>query len=75
MISVIKSTNQQYLANHNFSFKQKLQDVIENIQITSELTMIYQGHEPLEIEDNIQEYLQKISPVDRNRYLAVKLQQ
>ena len=75
MISVIKSPQQQDLTTHNFNFKQKLQDIVENIQITSDLTITYQDYESLEISDRFKEYLQQISIADLNRYLAVKLQQ
>ena len=75
MISVIKSPQQQDLTTHNFNFKQKLQDIVENIQITSDLTITYQDYESLEISDRFKEYLQQISIADLNRYLAVSLQQ
>ena len=75
MIAVIESPNQQNLATHNFSFKQKLQDIVENIQIAPNLTITYQDYEPLEVADELKDYLQQISPADRAHYLAVKLQQ
>ena len=75
MISVIESPNQPDLVTHNFSWKQKLQDIGAKIQISSDLTITYQDYEPLEIDEHLKEYLQQISPADRDRYLAVKLQQ
>ena len=75
MITVIESPNQLDLLTHNFSFKQKLRDIIAKIQITSELTITYQDYEPLEIDEHLKEYLKQISPADRDRYLTVKLQQ
>ena len=75
MISVIESPNQPDLITHNFSLKQKLQNIVADIHITSDLTITYQDYEPLEIDYHLKEYLRQISLADRDRYLAVKLQQ
>ena len=74
MILAIKSSKQPDLATHNFSFKQKLQDIVEKIQIASDLTITYQDYKPLEIKSYLQEHLKQISIADRNQYLAAKLQ-
>ncbi|ELS05081.1 hypothetical protein Xen7305DRAFT_00048200 [Xenococcus sp. PCC 7305] len=75
MISVIESSDQPESTTHNCSFKQKLQDIIENINIAPDLTISYRDYEPLAIAEHLQDYLQQLSLVDRDRYLAVKLQQ
>ena len=74
MISAIASAMPGDLAIHNFSFQQKLQDIVAKIEIASDLTITYEEFEPLKISSHLQEYLTQISLVDRDQYLAAKLQ-
>jgi sarcosine oxidase delta subunit len=73
-ISMIEHTEPGDLVTHQSNFKQKLEDVIENLQITPDLTISYRDREPVTIESHLHGYLNQISLVDRNRYLATKLQ-
>ena len=62
------------LRDYNFSFKDKLQDIVAKIKMASDLTITYEDFEPLTIKSHFQEYLKQISPAERNRYLTAKLQ-
>lgn len=73
-ISIIEHTEPGDLVTHQSDFKQKLEDIVENLQITSDLTISYRDRPPVTILSRLQEYLNQISLVDRNRYLAAKLQ-
>jgi hypothetical protein len=73
-ISMIGHTEAGDLVTHQSDFKQKLEDIVENLQITSDLTISYRDREPVTVPSRLQEYLNQIPLVDRNRYLAAKLQ-
>ncbi|MEY2832116.1 MAG: hypothetical protein RLZZ574_1374 [Cyanobacteriota bacterium] len=71
---MIENTEPGDLVTHQSNFKQKLEDVVENLQITPDLTISYRDREPVTIESHLHEYLTQIPHADRNRYLATKLQ-
>jgi hypothetical protein len=73
-ISMIEHTEPGDLVTHQRNFKQKLEDVVENLQITPDLTISYRDREPVTIESHLHGYLNQIPLVDRDRYLAAKLQ-
>ena len=74
MTSAITSAMEEDLATHNFSFQHKLEDIIANIKMTSDLTITYQEFEPLKVKSHLKEYLNQIPLTKRNQYLAAKLQ-
>ena len=57
-----------------FSFQDKLQDLVAKIEMASDLTITYEDFEPLVVKSHFQEYLKQISLAERNRYLKAKLQ-
>lgn len=73
MISAF-SIMQKNSLTHNSDFRHKLKEIVENIQIASDLTITCQGYEPLEVTSDIQEYLKQVPLLERNQYLAAKLQ-
>lgn len=73
-ISMSKATKADDLVIYKDDCRQKFEDIVENLQITADLTINYRDREPVIIADRLQEYLKQISPVDRNQYLAAKLQ-
>lgn len=74
MISAIASAMQSDLATDNFSFQEKLEDIVTKIEIASDLTITYEEFEPLKVRPYLKEYLQQISLLERNKYIAAKLQ-
>ncbi len=74
MISAIASANQSDLIAHQFKFKQQLENVVAKVAIASNFTISYEDFEPLEVKPHLKEYLNQISPTERNQYLAAKLQ-
>ncbi len=52
----------------------KIQDTLAKIEIKSEFAIAYSGYETLTIPANYHEHLKTITPQERDRYLAVKLQ-
>lgn len=73
-ISMSKPTKPDELVIYQDNFTQKFQDIVENLQITADLTITYRDREPVTIASRLQEYLKQISPVERNQYLAARLQ-
>jgi hypothetical protein len=74
MIPAIASVNQADLATHQLEFKRQLENVVAKIAIASDFTITYEDLEPLEVAPRLKEYLNQITPIDLNRYLAGKLQ-
>lgn len=74
IISMTEQIKPNNLVNHQHNFKQKLEDVVKNLQITADMTISYRDREPETIEPRFREHLNQVSLVDRNRFLASKLQ-
>ena len=78
MISSQTNSNEQITqaspTNHS-NFKQQLQDAVTKIQIKADLTISHSDYEPIIVSDRYLDYLQQVSVQERDRYLAIQLQQ
>ena len=63
------------LSTNHSNFRQQLQDVVTKIQIKSDLTIVHADYEPIIVSDRYLDYLQQVSVPERDRYLAIQLQQ
>ena len=55
-------------------FRQQLHNALSKIEITPELTIVHPGYEFPAISQTYRAYIQQMSPINRDRYLILKLQ-